>query len=78
MRDGRFRLVAAGGEVLPKSDLRGCEMPYIFWRPDSGVEKCVESWLRAGGTHHEVISLGDVAARWRMLCELWGVEYHAV
>jgi L-arabinose isomerase len=71
----RFRLVSATGDILPKNDLTGCEMPYIFWRPDSGVTTCIENWLRAGGTHHEVISLGDVSNRWKMLCDLWGVEY---
>lgn len=70
-----FRLVTATGDILQKNDLAGCEMPYIFWRPDSGVTNCVENWLRAGGTHHEVISLGDVASRWKMLCDLWNVEF---
>ena len=67
--------VTATGDILPKNDLIGCEMPYSFWRPDSGVTTCVENWLRAGGTHHEVISLGDVSARWKMLCDLWSVEF---
>ena len=73
--DGKFRLVLAMGDILPKSDLTGCEMPYFFWRPDSGVEPCVEAWLRNGGTHHEVINLGDVRARWKMLCSMLGIEY---
>jgi L-arabinose isomerase len=71
----RFRLVAAKGEILAKSDLRRCEMPYIFFRPDSGIEPCVELWLRNAGTHHEVINLGDRSRRWRMLCDMLGVEY---
>ena len=74
MRGERFRSLPPG-DILPKNDLIGCEMPYIFWRPDSGVTTCVENWLRAGGTHHEVISLGDVADRWKMLCDLWKVEF---
>jgi len=78
MAEGKFRLVCAGGEILPKNDLKRCEMPYIFWRPDSGVEPCVEGWLRNGGTHHEVISLGDVRKRWRILCDLWGAEFAEV
>lgn len=78
MEGKKLRLVAAKGEILPKSDLTGCEMPYIFWRPDCGVETCVENWLRNGGTHHEVISLGDVRRRWKMLCDMWGVEYAEV
>lgn len=70
-----FRLILSKGEILPKSDMKRCEMPYIFYRPASGVEKCVENWLRHGATHHEVINLGDVANRWRMLAEILGVEY---
>jgi len=71
----RFRLVVAKGEILPKSDLKRCEMPYIFWRPESGIENCVEGWLRNGGTHHEVINLGDVSRRWKFLCDMLDVEY---
>lgn len=71
----RLRLIAAPGEMLPKNDLCGCEMPYFFWRPDSGVTNCIRGWLKNGGTHHEVISLGDVSTRWQMLCDMWDVEY---
>ena len=78
MKEGKFRLVAAAGEILPKNDLKHCEMPYIFWRPNSGIENCVEGWLRNGGTHHEVISLGDTRKRWRILCDLWSAEYAEV
>ena len=73
--NGKFRLVLAMGNILPKSDLTGCEMPYFFWRPDSGIEKCVEAWILNGGTHHEVINLGDVRARWKMLCSMLNIEY---
>jgi L-arabinose isomerase len=72
---GRFRLVLARGEILPKTDMRNCEMPYIFWKPRSGIERCIEAWVAQGGTHHEVINLGDVSARWKMLCAMWGIEY---
>ena len=70
-----FRLVVARGEILPKSDMANCEMPYIFFKPRSGIEKCVEAWVANGGTHHEVINLGNVSARWKMLCTMWGIEY---
>ena len=73
--EGKYGLVLAMGDMLPKSDLIGCEMPYFFWRPDVGVEACVEGWLKNGGTHHEVINLGDVKRRWQMLCNMLGVEY---
>lgn len=72
---GKMRLLVATGEILAKSDLQNCEMPYFFWKPDSGIESCVEAWLRNGGTHHEVINIGDVSARWRMLCDMLDIEY---
>ena len=72
--NGKFRLLIAKGEILPKSDLRRCEMPYFFWKPDAGIRICVETWLRSGGTHHEVINLGDVSRRWKMLANMLGIE----
>jgi L-arabinose isomerase len=69
-----FRFVLARGEVLSKPELQRCEMPYFFWRPNSGVELCVESWLKCGGTHHQVLNLGDVGRRWEMLADMLGVE----
>ena len=71
----KMKLVVAKGEILDREDMYGCEMPYFFFRPDSGMEKCVEGWLRAGGTHHEVICLGDMAERWKMLCDILQIEY---
>lgn len=71
----RFKLVVAKGTILDREDMYNCEMPYFFFHPDSGVETCVEGWLRAGGTHHEVICLGDVTRRWKMLCDVLEIEY---
>lgn len=71
----KFRLVVSKGEILDKEDLPGCEMPYFFFRPDTGVKSCVEAWLKQGGTHHEVICLGDVSRRFKMLCEMLDIEY---
>ena len=54
------------------------EMPYFFWRPNSGIERCIEGWARNGGTHHEVINIGSVAKRWKMLAGYLGVECVAI
>ena len=53
-------------------------MPYMFFRPDSGVRPCVTAWLEQGGTHHETIVLGEHTARIRLWCRLAGVEFAAV
>lgn len=75
VRGEKFRMLVGTGEILDREDLARCEMPYFFFRPDSGVKSFVEKWLRQGGTHHEVICLGDVARRWKMLCEMLEIEY---
>lgn len=71
----RFRLVCAPGEILPDADLLHVDMPYLFFRPDSGVRSCVTSWLEQGGTHHEALVLGDRLDRIRLFCRLWNVEF---
>ena len=35
--DGRYRLVVSEGEILDTEELPQLEMPYGFFRPDSGV-----------------------------------------
>lgn len=75
LKGNKFRLVVSKGDILPKSDMKRCEMPYIFWQPYSGIVNCVEGWLENGGTHHEVINLGDVTKRWKMLCKMLNIEY---
>lgn len=68
-----FRLVAAYGEILPEHGLSGNDMPYLFFRPASGVEKCITDWLEEGGTHHEIIVAGDRKQRIRLFCRLCGI-----
>jgi L-arabinose isomerase len=72
---GKYRMVAAAGEILPISDLKKCEMPYFFFAPASGVQPCVTAWLKYGGPHHEAIVLGDHRSRLKLLCEILGIEY---
>lgn len=74
----KFRMVAANGEILSKNDLKRCEMPYFFFKPDSGVKKCVEGWLNNGGTHHEAVVLGDYSDRIKLLCDICGIELISV
>lgn len=44
----RFRLVYAPGEILDECSLRKIDMPYMFFRPASGVRACIKAWLGAG------------------------------
>ena len=70
-----FKLVAAEGAILPEDSLTGCDMPYMFFAPDSGIDTLVTRWLEEGGTHHEIIVPGEYTPRIRMLCKLCGISY---
>ncbi len=71
----KFRMVVSEGEVLDSQELPALEMPYGQFKPDTGLRACLDSWLRAGGTHHMVMNLGRNAADWQVFCELAGIEY---
>jgi L-arabinose isomerase len=70
----RFRLVVSEGEILDTDELPALEMPYGFFRPDSGVRACMDAWLRLGGPHHQVLNPGRRAADWRAFGDLAGIE----
>jgi L-arabinose isomerase len=70
----RFRLVVSEGEILDTDELPALEMPYGFFRPDSGLRPCVDAWLRLGGPHHQVLNPGRQAAAWQTFGELAGIE----
>jgi L-arabinose isomerase len=71
----RFRLLVSEGEILDTDELPALEMPYGFFRPDSGVRECMNAWLRLGGPHHQVLNPGRQARAWRTFCELSGMEF---
>ena len=54
--------------ILDTDELPAVEMPYFFFRPDTGVTECLNGWLKNGGTHHQVMHLGDVRPRWKAWC----------
>ncbi len=71
----RFRLVCAYGNILDTEEVPTIEMPYFHFSPESGVRNCNDGWLRAGGTHHQTLHLGDQRRKWKMLCKILGIEY---
>lgn len=70
----KFRLIIAMGDMMPDNNMPNNEMPYFFWKPDCGPAQCVQKWLKFGGTHHEVINLGDISRRWEMLADMLDIE----
>jgi L-arabinose isomerase len=73
----RFRLVVSEGEILDTDELPALEMPYGFFRPDSGLRECINAWLKLGGPHHQVLNPGRQADAWRIFAELAGIEFRA-
>src|SRR5580700_7663066 len=71
----RFRLVVAEGENLDTPELPALEMPYGQFRPATGLRRCLDGWLSAGGPHHEVMNLGHHAADWEAFGRLAGIEF---
>lgn len=70
----RFRLVYAAGTLLDECNLKKCDMPYLFFKPHSGVRACVKAWLENGGTHHEVVVYGEYKNRIALFCRLLQIE----
>ncbi len=71
----KYRLIVSKGTILDTEDLPDVPMNHAFFRPDSGIKKAMTEWLKYGGTHHEVLFLGDWKSRLCMLCKLLDIEY---
>ncbi len=71
----QFRLVVMKGEVLDTEEHKNIEMPYFHFSPDSGVKDANTGWLKAGGSHHQAMLMGNQLRKWKFLCEILGIEY---
>lgn len=71
----QYRLVVSKGEILDTDELPDVPMNHAFFKPDTGIKKSMDDWLAYGGTHHEVLFLGDWRRRLKMLCSILDIEY---
>jgi L-arabinose isomerase len=71
----QYRLIASQGTILDTEELKDVPMNHAFFKPDSGIRKAMDEWLKYGGTHHEVLFLGDVRSRFQALCRILEIEY---
>lgn len=71
----RYRLVVSLGEVLDEKEIPGMLMNYTFFRPYTGIRSAMDEWLRNGGTHHQVLFMGNQCRKFEMLCSILGIEY---
>jgi len=70
-----YRLLVSRGTVLDTEEIPGIPMNYTFFKPDTGIRNSMNAWLKYGGTHHQVMFLGEHARKFKMLCDILGVEY---
>jgi L-arabinose isomerase len=75
---GDMRLLVGSGEVLDTPELPRVEMHHFHFRPAAGMEDFMDRWLRAGGPHHFVTTLGDHRARWRHFGEGLGLAVEEI
>jgi L-arabinose isomerase len=73
-----YRLVVGHGEVLDTPELPKVEMHYFHFRPDTGVDRFMDDWLRLGAPHHFVTNLGDHRESWRRFAELLDLDYEEI
>lgn len=72
---GSYRMIVSRGMILDCDEIPGIPMNYSFFKPENGIRKSMDSWLAYGGTHHEVLFLGDPSRRIKMLCKMLDIEY---
>lgn len=70
-----FRLVLSYGDILDTKEIETIEMPYFHFKPENGVRAASDGWMRAGGTHHQTLQLGDQREKWRMLARMLKIEF---
>jgi L-arabinose isomerase len=70
-----YSMVVSKGEILNTHEIPGIPMNYSFFKPDNGIRQSMDNWLAYGGTHHQVLFLGDHTRRLKMFCEMKNLEY---
>lgn len=71
----KYILVVSRGTVLDTEEIPGIPMNYTFFKPEIGIKKSMDIWLKYGGTHHQVMFLGDHARKLKMLCDVLDIDY---
>jgi L-arabinose isomerase len=70
-----YRLLVSKGTILDTEELKDVPMNHAFFKPDNGIKAAMDNWLKYGGTHHEVLHLGDWRERFQALCRILDIEY---
>jgi L-arabinose isomerase len=70
-----YKIMVSHGEILDTEDIQGIPMNYTFFKPDAGIKQSMDNWLKYGGTHHQVLWLGDQRRKLRYFCDISGIGY---
>jgi L-arabinose isomerase len=72
---GRFRMIVHDVKAIsPMKKMPGLPVASVMWRPAPDMVTGNEAWIRAGGTHHSVISYDLTAGHMADFAEIMGIE----
>lgn len=74
VRGDQFRMLIMRGENLDEPLIPGIPMNHTFFKPDIGIKKAMDKWLQFGGTHHEIMWIGDHVEALKKLCNIMEIE----
>jgi len=72
--EGRFKLVVAEGEVTDFPGREHATSPECKWRPAIPLERFLEAYAYAGGSHHQALGYGRLGDAVADVAKLMGLE----
>jgi L-arabinose isomerase len=73
---GRFRMIVHDVKAIsPMKKMPNLPVARVMWRPMPDMITGNEAWIRAGGTHHSVISYDLTAEHMADFAEIMGIEF---
>ncbi len=73
---GRFRMIVHDVKAIsPLKKMPKLPVASVMWRPMPDMVTGNEAWIRAGGTHHSVISYDLTAEHMADFAEIMGIEF---
>ncbi len=72
----RFRLIVNAVETVEQPhSLPKLPVARAVWKALPSLEVAAEAWILAGGAHHAVYSQAITSEHWRILAEMFGIEF---
>ncbi len=73
-KGGRIKLVVCEGEILDTPEYANMNSPHFKWKPDGELKEFMNSYCKAGGSHHQALGYGKHSKNIRIFAELMNLE----